>query len=212
MTTGNEVERLPTTSAVDFLVRDDVVDLTGDYLELGIDRAFDLVDEVPLLRSLVGLGRAAMQTRDWLYIRKVLGFYQKLGSIDSEKRREFVERELASPKEQQHAGELILAVVEQSTTTTKASCAGSVLAYCIEHGVEWPVGSRLLEMINAAYLSDLQYLVSAETDIGESGDEVEHLLALGFYERPGKRFGDTVMWGLQPELSTYGQITLDALR
>lgn len=125
--------------------------------------------------------------------------------------RAFVERELASVEDQQRAGELILGVVEHATTSEKAGCAGSVLRHCIERGIEWAIASRLLEMVDAAYLSDLRYLVSAGEDVGDTGDEVEHLLSLGFYERTGKRFGDTVMWSVRPVLSSAGRVTLEAL-
>ena len=213
MGADDEVDDLPTTTAIEHVVGDELVDVAAEWLEVGLDRALDLANDVPFLRSLVGVGRAAMQARDWLYLRKLLGFYRELGNVDAGKRAGFVQRELSSPEDRQRAGELILGVVDQASTSTKAEAAGRVLAHCIEDGIDWSLASRLLEMVNGAYLSDIRYLVAAgEKDIGETGDEVEHLLSLGFYERSGKRFGDTVMWSVLPVLSGPGQVALDALK
>ena len=71
---------------------------------------------------------------------------------------------------------------------------------------------RLSEMVLGAYISDLEYFKDRSHDrIGESGDEVEHLLALGFYQRPKKKFGDTVMENIQPVISDYGKLIKTAL-
>jgi len=49
-------------------------------------------------------------------------------------------------------------------------------------------------MTTAAHLDDLRYFARTDpSDIGETGDEVEHLLSPGFYMREPKRFGDTVI-------------------
>ncbi len=212
MATDDEFDELPTTKAIEHVMGDDVVGIAADYLEIGLDRALDLADEVPFLRTLVGVGRATMQARDWLYLRKLFSFYRELGEVDPGRRREFVERELSSTEDRQRAGELILGVVDHASTSTKAGYAGRVLGHCIDHGIAWSLASRVLEMVNGAYLSDLRYLVAAGEEIGETGDEVEHLLSLGFYERTGKRFGDTVMWSVQPVLSCPGRVAFDALK
>ena len=67
------------------------------------------------------------------------------------------------------------------------------------------------EMIAMAYLDDLRYFQRARHDgIGETGDEVEHLLALGYFVREKNKFGPTIMEHVQPTFSTYGKHLSDA--
>jgi hypothetical protein len=81
----------------------------------------------------------------------------------------------------------------------------------VRHKVKWSDCERMSEMITMAYLDDLRYFqLTGASEIGETGDEIEHLIALGFYRREMSRFGRTVVPHAQPILSTYGEHPLHA--
>lgn len=195
----------PEVEIVEHIREASVVDLSTELLEIPVDRLFDSAQEIPILRTLAGLARMGIGVREYLFARKLLKFYSQMGRATLEQRATFVNR-LREDGELARVGETILEVLDKALTAEKAELVGRVYAHCIAEGIAWRDCERMCEMTTAAYLDDLRYFYRTDPSmIGETGDEVEHLLALGFYVREGKRFGDTVMLGVQPELTTYGK-------
>ena len=139
-------------------------------------------------------------------LKKVLRFLAPAEEVDINKRRKFLGK-IGSDKKRAKVGLTLLELIDKSNSEDKASIIGEAYKQHILGKVAYMDFLRIAEMIVDAYSSDLSYFFKTpEKKIGETGDEVEHLLALGFYERGKHRFGSTVMSDVQPSLSNYGKM------
>lgn len=187
-----------------------VLDAAADLGEVGLDGAIEFGREIPVLGTLLALGRLGAGVRDHLFARKLIRFYGALASTSEAERVAFVDA-IRNDGQLARAGEAMLEVLDKASTTEKATLIGKLYAHCVRRGVAWSDCERMSEMVAMAYLGDLRYLQSrGDAEIGETGDEVEHLIALGFYRRELFRSGHTVTAAAQPTLTSFGRHLLQA--
>lgn len=195
----------PEQQVVEHIAASEILDVASGLAEVPIDQLIKHGQDVPLLGTIVSLGRIGYHVRDYLFSRKLMSFYRQLATTPEPERIAFVQR-LRDHGDLERAGEMLLEVLDKAATTEKAQLLGRLYSYCIVNGLPWTDCERMSEMIAMAYLDDLRYFQRARHEgIGETGDEVEHLLALGYFVREKKKFGDRVMEHVQPTLSSYGE-------
>ena len=196
------------------IVADETVSSAGvDLLELTLDQLTNssIVDHLPVVGTAVATGKVALGVRDYLFARKVLSFITGLSDIPLHERQKF-QKNLLGDKSARRVGLQLLEFIDKATDEYKARILGKLLSLHISNAIPYALFVRLSEMVLSAYISDLEYFKDRSADrIAESGDEVEHLLALGFYVRPKKKFGDTVMEDIQPVISDHGELIDTAL-
>ena len=209
---SNEISQrtAPEQQIVEHIAASDVLDLASGLAEVPIDDLFEHGNEIPLLGTLVSLGRIGYHVRDYLFTRKLMTFYKQLATTPEPHRIAFVEQ-LRADDDLKRAGEMLLEVLDKAVMAEKAHLIGQLYAYCITNEMPWTDCERMSEMIAMAYLDDLRYFQRARNHgIGETGDEVEHLLALGYFVREKNKFGHTIREHVQPTFSTYGKHLSDA--
>lgn len=193
---------------IDSLGDDDLLQNAEPLLELGIDKLANnpLVEKLPVVSIGLAAGKSVFTVRDYLFAKKVLRFLAPTERIDSNNRQTFLNK-LGSRKKRIRAGLTLLELIDKANSEDKASLIGEAYKKHVIGEVAYADFMRIAEMIVDAYSSDLTYFFKTpENKIGETGDEVEHLLALGFYERNKHKFGNTVMSDVQPSLSSYGKL------
>jgi len=69
-------------------------------------------------------------------------------------------------------------------------------------------------VVQSVYQDDLEYFLNTqEADLGEMGDEVDHLLSTGFLARGGRTMGrDDFFPKRKPNHSYYGKLVYDILK
>lgn len=206
-------EEPPEVELMNDLVRDDLAGLVVDLADVPYSQMLgEAVDGVPVLRTVYGLARVGLTMRDQLFVRRLIACYREAGAADAESRRRLLEG-LDDPRDARLAGELLLGRLEAASDTNRAALIGRVFAYCARTSRPWHDFERMTEMIVAAYSSDLRYFFKrGRLDIGDTGDEVERLIALGFYMRPLHQFGDQILQNVRPQVSSYGEAVLSACR
>ena len=194
----------PEQQIVEHIAASDVLDVASGLAEVPVDHLIEHGRELPLVGTLVSLGRIGYHVRDY-FTRKLMTFYRQLATTPEPQLIAFVQR-LRDDGDLNRAGVMLLEVLDKATTAEKAHLLGQLYSYCIVTGVPWADCERMSEMITMAYVDDLRYFQRVRRDgIGETGDEVEHLLALGYLVREKKKFGDRIMEQVRPTLSTYGE-------
>jgi hypothetical protein len=194
----------PERQFIEDIAKPAVIELATDAAGLGYDAFIGLATDVPIVRWFAGGARLAFAFRSYRFAKKIVAFYVGMSELTDEERVNFVGW-LEQQGDVDRAGEVMLEVIDKFTAVRKAELLAKLLVHCARAGSTWNDIERMSEMISAAYLDDLRYFVQPPSGvIGESGDEVEHLIALGFYARPLHLFGSSVMAGAQPRHSAYG--------
>jgi hypothetical protein len=196
---------------IDSIGDDDLLQNAEPLLELGIDKLMNnpLVEKLPVVSIGLATGRSFLTVRDYLFAKKVLKFLVSAEQVSADERQKFLSK-LGSRKKKAEAGLAILELIDKAKSENKAAIIGDAYKQHILGKLKYADFLRIAEMIVDAYSSDLAYFFrTPEEKIGETGDEVEHLLALGFYDRNKHKFGNTVMSDVQPVLSSYGKLIMN---
>lgn len=205
-------DRAPEVQLIDDLTGDELVQLAVDLGEVPYGALLgDAVGEIPILRALYGGARVVLGVSDQLFVRKLYACYSAAGGASTDKRREMLKR-LDDPREARRAGELLLSRIQAAADSSRAEVIGKVFAHCARTERSWYDCERMIEMVVAAYAGDLRYFLErGALGMGETGDEVERLVSLGFYVRELAGFGDRVFPSRLPRLSlNYGAPILEA--
>ena len=79
---GNSETQSIECQLIDSLKRSEIDGLVVDYAEIGLDKVLDndIIQDIPILKSLVALAKISLNIRDKLYVKKVYNFLINLYS------------------------------------------------------------------------------------------------------------------------------------
>jgi DNA integrity scanning protein DisA with diadenylate cyclase activity len=184
-------------------------EIIEDGVEISVDSFIenDLLREIPIVKTVVAISKGVLNVRDYLFLKKIITFLNEARKIEPEKRKKFAE-EIKKNSRINEVGLKLTEIIDKSFGEYKAKIIGKLFVIFLEGGsMTQQDFFRLSEMTINAYESYLEYFFKKnEDEIGETGDEVEHLLAIGFYERGKQAFGHTIMEAKQPTFSSYGNM------
>ena len=132
-----------------------VLEAAADLGEVGLDGAIEFGREIPVLSTLVALGRLGASIRDHLLRASLFGSTPELAATSESDRIAFVEV-IRSAGQLDPAAETLLEVLDKAITTEKATLIGNLYAHCVQHEVAWSDCERMSEMVTMAYLDDLR--------------------------------------------------------
>ena len=197
------------TSLMDSLSSEDGISvIIQESSELFLDSKISegLLREIPIVRYIFAAKKGFLDIRDYLFVKKIVCFLREANSSDRTLRDEFVSK-IRGEKKEKEVGMHLIELIDKSFGIEKAKIIGKMFVLFLKEKVTYEDFIRISEMIVNAYESDLKYFFDTKGDqIGETGDEVEHLISIGFYERGKSGFGSTIMENRRPDLSTFGKI------
>ncbi len=143
------------------LLNSDLFDIVQDVSELGLDSilAEGVFKDLPIVGSIVGVGKTAAAIRDLFLLRKVSKFLEHLGSIPEEKRRGMAEKVHSESDYSRRVAETIILYLDRYDHVDKAELLSRVfVAYCKEL-LDRDEFLRLASAIDRAFLRDLEILL-----------------------------------------------------
>lgn len=161
--------------------------LADPLVELGesiIDSALDdeLLRNIPVLGSIVGLARAGLGIRDRLFIHKLSRLLRELDDIPSQQRSEFVERLSDDVKFRDRVLSHLILLLDRLDAIEKATLLGNAFRAYVLKEVSFEDFSRLAAAIDHAHIVDLRKLASTEADANIQESWTFPLAALGLLE------------------------------
>ncbi len=119
----------------------------------------DLLSHLPITKEIIGLIKVGFAYRDRRYLSKLLSFLAETSKMSEEDKAEYTRKLDEDPKKAQEAGETILDIIEKVTSREKAVMIGKLVrAYGHEKDITYNLLMRMCEMVERAYLQDLQAL------------------------------------------------------
>ncbi len=129
----------------------------------------DLLKEIPVIGTLVGLTRGVIVYQDRRYMNKILAYLSETSKASQEDRKKYEQKLENNPEESKRAGEIIMDIIDKVTSAEKSIMLGKVfLAYMHEDEMTLQQLIYLSEIIERAYLQDLISL--QESDIYNSAN------------------------------------------
>lgn len=133
---GRDTDRIgdppPEQQIVEHIAVSGVLEAAANLGEVGLDGAIEFGREIPVLGTLVVLGRLGAGIRDHLFARKLVRFYAELATTSEPDRIAFVEA-IRRAGQLDRAGETLLEVLDKAITTEKAMLIGKLYAHCVQH-------------------------------------------------------------------------------
>ena len=140
----------------------DSVDVLSDYIDLGISSTLELGNDIPIVKTIIGLGKIAIDIRERNLINNLISFIKSLnsGNIDKEKLKK---HQLKLKEDQKLAKEelgRILIILDKTIDDKKAIILGKLYKACVNTRIDWDMFIEFSEITDRMYVNDLEILKS----------------------------------------------------
>ena len=145
------------SSLVDSFTDFDSAQITPDWVELALDHVLDdgIIKDIPIVRSIVGVVKAATSIRDRALVKKIVGFLFSLNSVSPEIRKQFKEKLDADEKFRNKIGEKLLLVIDRLDDMDKPRLIASAFQAFMEEKIDFDIFQRLASAIDKTFYVDL---------------------------------------------------------
>jgi len=191
-------------------------DVIKDLGETAIDAVLNegVLKEIPILGSILGLGRATMSIQDKLFTKKLLAFLLQLKNTDVDSRKVQIEKIDTDPNYKTKVGEKLLHIIDKCEDSEKATYIGKLFQCYIEEKMDYENFLRASKCIELTFLHDLKGFIKDKwnnMEMEEAGDLVGAGLMAAIYTR-GEQTWDNVGNGtLKVKVSPIGKLIQDLL-
>lgn len=162
MPTLNKIE----DSLIAAIKSPDLQNIGIDLTEIAIDSIFEngLLKEIPIISSLIGIGKTSITIRDALFAKKIIYFLTKLSEVPSEKRAEMVNYIDNDNKQRVKVGERLIYILDKCDDHITSKYIGQLFSAFLNERInynEFLKGARIIQDI---FLGDLEYFIEHEYD------------------------------------------------
>ena len=164
-------------------VQPEAVDLATELADYGVDRLVevladsDVLDAIPVVKSLRAITRGAVGIREALLARNLLRFVAGVGAVpeeDAERWRNRLEDDTGE------MGERVLRLVDRASAPMKAVLIGRVFRAYLDAECDRQTFLRTVEMIDRSLTEDLVALIDAPSDeADEDASATARLISIG---------------------------------
>lgn len=148
-------------SLIKTLGESDLPDIAQDLAEIALDSLlFDGVfKDIPVISTIVRLGKTAFAIRDYFLIKKVLAFLQGMKDIPAEERKSFAGRLEAEKDFQKNVGETTIMLLDKYDHLDKARLMAKLFGAYVKGEIDYDKFLRLSTSMDRAFIKDLNDLL-----------------------------------------------------
>ncbi len=151
------------------IASDEVKSVALEYGELAIDGLLsnmlldnEAITKIPFIGTVVGAAKGALGVRDYFYVRKVAKFLFQISSIPEPKREKYKQKIAENPEEISRVGITILEIIDKLNSDKKAIMVGKLFQAYLDGSISTDQLVLLAEMVERAYLQDIESVVRSE--------------------------------------------------
>lgn len=152
------MEELSNTKGLEAVVRDpSLQDTTAALAEVALDAVMKdgALRDVPLIGSLLGLGRAALTIRDRVFLNKLRYLLIEIKNVPAVKRQEMIDDINRSEQFSIKVGEKLLYIVDRCEDHQSASLVGMLFRAFLEGTLDYSDFLRLTSIVDRMHYDDL---------------------------------------------------------
>jgi len=137
------------------IVNPSAIDAATSLAEVGIDALLDdgLLRDVPIVGTLVSLGRAGIALRDRIFAKKVARFLLQLCEVPEEERRRFHDELNRNPKRSRALGETLIVLLDRIDDFEKAQLLAKAFVALLRNKIVEADFHRLCRAIDRVVLA-----------------------------------------------------------
>jgi hypothetical protein len=130
------------------LLKSDLPSVIQNAGEIGFDSllADGLLKDIPILNTILAIGKTFGNVRDYFFARKMIAFLQSISSLSEKERQQLIHRLDADEKFGEYAGEQIIELLSRIDSERKAILAAAALKLYARNEID----SLQLQRINYA--------------------------------------------------------------
>lgn len=154
-----------------------------DNSKLGLDIATDIIDSLsgmPILGSLLRIGKIGLNVIDLFFIRKLAKFIEQSDEISEEEKNNFLSS--LDKKDYEHISSYLLHLLYISEEEEKARIMGMIYKARILNEIDNDMMLRLCSIVNKSFLPDLKKLPFYKEQNKEDSIEANNFINLGLID------------------------------
>lgn len=162
---------------------ENLTDVLADIGEAALDAVTEneVIREIPILGTAVGIARAASSIRDRVFLNKVRHFLKNVDEIGEDQRARFQETLGSNPEARSKTGEAVFYIFEQGDSMKKVEYAALAFRAFLDGQLPYDELSIMCYAIRQAYTGDLECFVESE-QIASSKYNLRFLVPSGLAE------------------------------
>jgi len=133
-------------------------DLAVDYSEIALDKILDsdLLNEIPIIKSVLGLYKIGLGIRERHLVKKIAKFLFQLQDIPQVEKDKFLSSLATNAKMKDEVLEKLILLLERLDDTEKAMIVGNLFKATINGNVNIDDFQKLCSIIDRGYIRDLK--------------------------------------------------------
>jgi uncharacterized ubiquitin-like protein YukD len=150
-------------------------EITTDLAEALLDTAFEegLLKDIPIIGTLLGLGKTAIKLSDRLLLKKIIYFISELKDIDISKRKEMILRIDSSKKQRIKVGEKLLYISDKCADHETTEFVAMLFAAFLNEKITYSEFLKSSLIIERIFVEDLKNFIEnnwEELPIADAGE------------------------------------------
>jgi hypothetical protein len=149
-------------SLIETLRSSDLAEIVQDFGEVALDSILDddLVKEVPVIGTIVRLGKVSITIRDRFLVRKVLLFLEGLSDVPQVQRKEFLRKIEDDDSFEKRVGETLIMLLDRCDHLDKPRLMSKLFSAYIKEEIDYDEFLRYSIAIDRAFIKDLDGLLA----------------------------------------------------
>jgi hypothetical protein len=158
----------------------DLQNVSIDLAEVAIDQLINdgVFKDIPILGTIYGVGKAALQIREILFLKKIIYFLTEIKDVPPYKREQMVETINTSEKFRTKVGEKLLFIIDRCEDYEKAQIIAKLFKAFINETIDYNDFLRSSSIVDRIMIEDLYWFVNHEVE-GEMFYELDDLISTG---------------------------------
>jgi hypothetical protein len=142
----------------------DLQNVSADLAEIVLDSMLSdgVLKDLPIVGSIIGLSKTALNIKDALFLKKIIHFLSELSEISTEQRQEMIDLINKSDKQKIKVGEKLIFILDKCDDFLDAKYIGQFFCGFLENKItyeEFLKGARIIQDI---YIGDLEYFLESD--------------------------------------------------
>lgn len=132
-------------------------ELASDNCEILLDTLTtnEALKSIPILGSIVNLGKGVLQVREQIFCRKIMKFLSQLSDIDESQRQKFITENYETLEEQERLGRTLIEILDHLDDSNKSELIGKIFKKYITEDITYDEMLRAIRTVSRIFIEDL---------------------------------------------------------
>jgi hypothetical protein len=166
------------------IVSNGIEELALDLGEPSIDTLIQsgLLNEIPILATLIGVGKTIASVRDLLFLKKIIYFLSSLDKVPVSEREMVIKQIESSNEYSTRVGEKLLFIIDKCDDPKSAELVAKLFSALLKKEITYTEFLKSSRIVNDVYITDLKKFVLNERDFHYRAEDVSELLSSGLFD------------------------------